>query len=134
MLEVRDLLSFPPLFRDRNKTWKKLESKLLDFDDSNGKVILYGETNKHQQIIEIQGKKIHLNSEVKIYCDCQSFLYEFAHIINDNDSLYGKNQFEKALKLTPREKNRKGIISGCKHIIAFTNYIYRNSNRINNRL
>ncbi|MFW6310962.1 MAG: hypothetical protein ACOC1K_01875 [Nanoarchaeota archaeon] len=132
MLCLQDILSFPDLLSHRNETIKNLSPRLLDFDKrKENQVIFYGRIDDHSQIIEIQSDQINKFSNVKIYCDCSSFYYEFAYFLNNANSLYHPDKFKKAIKKKPAKENP---VTGCKHCIAFANHLFRMRSRINPRL
>lgn len=109
-MKLRDILTRPAKFRNRPKLDPRnaiLVKKLRDTPPPNiedpNEIKKYNDTitfifNVRSQsdpkkvydcIILIMNETVTLNSEVKLYCSCPSFKYEFAYLLWRNNSLYG---------------------------------------------
>ena len=118
MLKFKNILSLPSYLKDRIDKVKILTPNITNIKKEDNSIIISGVTNRHNQTIIFLDKEITYNTYVKVDCDCESFRFEFAYIIND--SLINPRSYP---KVPPKNKNPKGVKGVCKHIIALANLI-----------
>ena len=127
-------LNFPAAYNERNITIPSLKTNtfIMDTKIDNNILTIIGKVGNHNQVFELSKSKTLLNSEVKLYCSCESFKYEFyyallkhgaipkqyTHIFESNNNL-----------LSPKKKNIHNIVSGCKHIISLANEINKQQHK-----
>jgi hypothetical protein len=128
MLRFRDLLQFPPFYAKRNKNIREVEIIISNIDRQEEYIEITGSSKNYSPIIRIYGT-IEPNSSVVTSCTCESFNFEFSHALFRIQSLLNPQNFPNLLK-KPLEKNKYLIPSGCKHIIALSNLILKEKNRI----
>jgi len=128
-MNIKDLSVIPSYFRDRQDSIRKLVVFPLDaFIDDYYYRILFSCNNYDQ---EIQFKhEFDLDSKIRIFCSCPSFNFEFANILYKSDALLYKEKFYKAIQRTPRERNTRSVLTGCKHCIACARFILNNKGHI----
>ena len=160
-MKLRLLLTRPNKFKNRPKYDPRavtiLSKNIDDIQDKDGNIT--GSTitfmcttpsssrnEYYTQIIEVFDEHITLNSDVKVYCSCPSFRYEFAYLLSKSKGLYGDsyedfisgriehhiwNKFSRFRGFLTRMKNPKAfkppkknnIPYVCKHIEACFNRI-----------
>ena len=134
MLKFNDLLQFPSFYRGRygsEKTVILSNIKVTEVKNDDGsKSFLFKciSNKKYETIIEIikrPGDRGIKQCAVRAYCGCDSFKYEFASLFSKEDSLYKSIVYTNNGK--PRDNNRKrnkyNIVSPCKHILRFANFL-----------
>ena len=126
MIILNDLLNFPSYYRDRRDSLYGLTPVITNFKETNDSCLFEGKVGKYDIVLECMSKNITLKTPVKVSCTCPSFKFEFAAVINRKQGLYDKGNFFVSL---PKEKNKFNIISGCKHIISFANYVLKNNSK-----
>jgi len=122
---LKDLASIPSAYRDRIEKVKQVKPTIsgTSIIIQNPHIML--SSGKYSQEILFLGE-VDPDTNIKIYCSCPSFNYEFAHILNDNECLLHPERFRIAIRKTPREKNQKNVLTGCKHSIAAAQFIQKN--------
>lgn len=127
MIILNDLLNFPSFYRDRRQSLEGLIPTITNFKELDTSYLFEGKVGKYNVAIEfIKKEPITLKSPVRVECSCASFKYEFAAVLFRNRGLYNRENFFVSL---PKEKNKFSIISGCKHIISFANYVLKNNSK-----
>jgi hypothetical protein len=129
-LNVKEFATIPAPLINRQKDINALVVFLKDIYIYNFKCIILLNCNNYQQKISFE-REFDLDSNVKVNCTCPSFNFEFANVLYKNDCLLEPNKYLKAITKLPQEKNRKSTLSGCKHVIAATQFIIENQNKIN---
>jgi hypothetical protein len=125
MIAFGNILHFPANYKNREKNLKNIN--LIEFEkkynDTEFKFIIKGlivGKNRYTPEIEVYtATGIHITSPVKIFCNCDSFKFEFAYAVAKYDSLLHPENF---ILHRPKEKNQFVTASGCKHIIALAKY------------
>lgn len=134
-LFFRDILSFPTQYKERQKSVKPYQTRLVNIYRNNNEIIIVGSSSKYQQKMGFyksnESDELELNTPIRIYCGCPSFNFEFAHILNDENALLNPEEFKIATRKTPKEKNEFSVLTGCKHIISFGSAIYKRLSNIN---
>ena len=131
MLRFRNILNFPSFFRKRQNSVVYLRPMIKKaFHDDNEQLIIIGSVNNHTPTIQFGEKNVDMNNTVKISCTCQSFNFEFARTLFDNQSLFQPENFEKAVFGVPKKKNPYSVPSACKHVIALARHINKNQTRL----
>src|SRR6056297_1836850 len=121
---LKDLATIPSSYRDRKEKINQVKTMINRTSTINQNPhIILSSCNYSQEILFLG--EIDPDTNVKIYCSCPSFNYEFAHILNDNECLLHSERFKIAVRKTPREKNQKNILTGCKHCIAAAQFIQK---------
>jgi len=117
---------FPALYKNREKSVDTVVFNSIKRDIKDDEIIIINATtNKYQQEIEIKNG-LHLNSEVKVFCNCESFKYEFANAVFRAGSLIRPLSVFRSIVSRPKEKNQYNIPCGCKHIVALARNIIKN--------
>lgn len=119
MLKLSHFTKFPSIYKNREKSVNDViftNMTAVVTDDKH--VMIKSSTNKYIQEIEVFDDKITLNSLCKVYCNCESFKFEFANSIFRNGSLLHPMSFIRSIVKKPKEKNEYNTASGCKHIVA----------------
>ena len=126
---LKDLASIPSAYRDRIEKVKKVKPMISGTYTilQNPHIIL--SSGKYSQEILFLGE-VDPDTNIKIYCSCPSFNYEFAHILNDNECLLHPERFKIAIRKTPREKNQKNVLTGCKHCIAAAQFTQKKMDKL----
>ena len=131
MLRFRNILNFPSFFRKRQNSVLTLGTMIKKvYRDDNDQLIIVGGVNKYSPTIQFGESDVDMNNTVKISCDCQSFNFEFARTLFDNNSLFQPENFQKAIRSVPKKKNAFMVESGCKHVIALARFINKNQFRL----
>lgn len=126
MLTLGYFNKWPAIYSDREKLIRTITfNKLTPTFNENKTISIESSTDKYTQKIEILDENIHLNSQCKVFCSCESFKFEFANSISKHESLLEPMNFIKSIIERPKEKNKYNIPSGCKHIIALARQIIR---------
>ena len=127
-------LNFPASYDNRNITIPSLRTStfIMDTKVDNNILSIIGKVGNHTQIFELSKSKTLLNSEVKLYCDCESFKYEFYYVLLKHGCI--SKQYTHIFEsnnalLSPKKKNIHNIVSGCKHIISLANEINRQQHK-----
>ena len=126
MLTVGYFSKFPAAYKDREKSIKDVVfTNITSITTESGATLIKSSTSKYQQEVEIKDEHIHLNSQCKIFCTCESFKYEFANAVFRAGSLLKPIEFVRSIIKRPKEKNEYNIASGCKHIVALSRQILK---------
>ncbi len=126
-------LRFPAQYGKRQSGIARLDVKIADVQDTEDQLIIGGlsksSKSQYAQRIEIQKIDNIFNKQcsIQILCSCESFKYEFAGALLRNKALLETEFFEYAIKMhKPKKKNINQVVSGCKHVIALANIIWKN--------
>lgn len=126
MLQFKNILNFPSFFKERQVLVKQVTINIKNVtNNEDGSKLIQGTTGKFQPEILIIDGNLNLGTNVKINCDCPSFKFDFSKAVNKIGSLSHPEEFQKSIALRPKERNLFSIASGCKHIIALANLIYK---------
>lgn len=126
MLTLGYFSKFPSKYRDREKSVKDVVfNSIKSTITEKNTIIIKSTTNKYIQEIEVFDDKIHLNSECKVFCNCESFKFEFANPIFKSGSLLKPIEFIRSVVSRPKERNEYNIVSGCKHIVALARAVLK---------
>lgn len=128
MLRFRDILTFPSFYSKRNTSIKQTPIDISKVNKEEEYIEVIGISNKYSPKIRILGD-FNLNSNVLIFCDCESFKFEFSNPVFQNNSLLDIEKFSSDLNKRPRKKNTYMVASGCKHIISLANLFTKRKNR-----
>ena len=129
MITFNQITKFPSFFKDRNNSLENLKISVTKvFKDENNYLTINSSWNNYEQIIIFNNNKITSKSEVKFFCSCDSFKYEFASVVKKFGSLCNEEFFTNTKKA--KYKNPFNLPGGCKHIVALSNYIIKNLNKI----
>lgn len=126
MIHLSTLLKFPMNLKDRKSSLFFLKTEMINQEINNSNMLLTFKTknisnnNSYNQMINVLELPKNINSKVQIYCDCDSFKYEFSKGLYLIQSLYNIDLFD--VKSKAKSKN---IICGCKHIINCAIYIHK---------
>jgi hypothetical protein len=127
MLTLGYFSKFPSTYKDREESVKDVVFNKISppttTEDNN--IFIVSSTGKYTQEVMIQDENIHLNSQCKVFCSCESFKYEFANAIFRSGSLLKPIEFVRSIIKRPKEKNQYNIPSGCKHIVALSRQIIK---------
>ena len=123
-MNLNDLSTIPSAFRNRLEKVKNVNIIISRMSILNQNPHIIFSSGKYSQEILFLGK-VDPDTNIKIYCSCPSFNYEFAHILNDDQCLLHPERFKIAIRKTPREKNQKNILIGCKHCITAAQLIQK---------
>lgn len=127
MLRFSEILKFPISYSERNNKVDSTNWKVDYVTKNDKKIIFKGSNGSHTVIIEFisfnEGKDINLTTPVKVFCDCESFKFEFAYACDKKEGLLNQSMF---FPKPPKEKNSFLIATGCKHIIGFAQFINKN--------
>ncbi len=108
---------FPAKFRDREESINYVVLTNINYSVEEDKIVVTSQTESgYQQEIEILDNKISLRSPCKVYCDCESFKYEFSHAVFKQNSLLHPFKLLRSVISRPKIKNPYNIPSPCKHI------------------
>jgi hypothetical protein len=120
MLTLGYFSKFPAKFKNREELVKPIIFEKINVERSadSKRIIITGKTDKYEQEIEIFDSHFTLKSECKVFCNCESFKYEFANSLFKSGSLRRPISFIRSIIKRPKQKNEYNIPSGCKHIIA----------------
>ena len=129
-MDLKSLIYLPAYYRDR---WKNVnlvqinhfgfrylgdDEKLYIFNAiTNGKYITQiamGNLNKENYFITPE-------SQIVCDCTCQSFKFEFAKIVADNEGLLRPLGY---YNIKPKQKNKFNHLTGCKHLVALARFIF----------
>lgn len=130
MVLFKQILSFPSHFKSRIQSLNDLKIFLTNIKNNN-KLIIESSCHNYNQAIEFNDNRFSPRTHVKIYCSCESFKFEFANVLATYDGLYNSDFF---IDNPSKIKNPYGIICGCKHIIALSQYIMKHLVSINRRI
>lgn len=126
MLVLRNLILLPSFYRDRIQKVKSVRLSNIVFQQQDEGILISCNANdKYTCNLFLFGKKININSKIKVNCDCESFKYEFAYTLNKHNALLDNEMFIKYITKPPRKKNRYLIPTACKHIIALSHDIFK---------
>ena len=79
---------FPAAYKEREKLVNDVIFTEITYNKSEDqKILVNSRTNKYFQEMEIEGETINLHANVKVFCSCESFKYEFANSIFKSGSL-----------------------------------------------
>jgi hypothetical protein len=121
-MQLIDILNIPAKYRLRYKKIKEVLLSNFKIEIKNDYRIFQAETGQgpYQTMIAFnKDEKIRPNSEIKVYCGCKSFEFEFADTIDRDNSLL--IQQEKPVKVS----NKIGVLTGCKHLIFLGQFIFQ---------
>ena len=125
-MKLKDFIRLPTLYRNREDKINQVTiSNLMISDNGEDLVTVSAVTNnKHQTQIQVNRK----TKDVKVFCDCESFNYEFARVLLKHKALLNEEYFINLWKRakprkTNRRKNPYNVPSGCKHVIKLCRYI-----------
>ena len=132
----KHFLSFPSAYNDRNSSILPLKqiTFITNVQILDNILKINGRVGNHAQTIELTKSKTLLNSEIKLFCDCESFRYEFYYTLLKHGAIPKEYTtiFENLNKsIIPKKKNVHGIISGCKHCISLCNEIQKQEHKNN---
>lgn len=127
---LRDFVNPRAFYKDRIQDIKSLKVFLRDIYFHETVPVVKFNCNNYEINIQLIGAEVNDRNDIRISCTCPSFNYEFAHILNDADTLFMPKNFQKAVSAAPKKKNKYNIITGCKHTIACALDVYRNLNKI----
>ena len=117
---------FPAAYKEREKLVNDVIFTEITYNKSEDqKILVNSRTNKYFQEMEIEGETINLHANVKVFCSCESFKYEFANSIFKSGSLKRPISFIRSIISRPKQKNEHNIPSGCKHIVALSRKIIK---------
>jgi len=133
-LKLKDLLTPPVMYRNKLKDSYKYRPSINNVSNDGDNFLISYTCGKY--IIEFQftGEALKLDNDLKIHCNCHSFNFEFAHILNDDDALLYPESFKKAIDNTPTKKNRYNLIGGCKHCISCARLTYNKFDLLQRKL
>lgn len=120
MMTLGQFTRFPAAFKQREKSVAdvKLQNFQYEYDQEENKIKVTSDTTTgYRQELEIFDDKVTLRSPCKVYCNCQSFQYEFAHAIFKYDSLLHAPKLLRSIVQRPKSKNQFDIPSPCKHLV-----------------
>jgi len=118
ILKLKDLITPPTMYRNKLKDSYNLYPTINNLSKGNTNFLIKFNCGKYIVEFQLTGETLKIDNELKIYCSCPSFNFEFAHILNDDESLLYPKSFKKAIDNTPTKKNKYNLIGGCKHCIA----------------
>jgi hypothetical protein len=121
-MQLINILNIPAKYRLRYKKVKEVLLSDFKIEVKDDYRIFQAKTGtgSYQTLIAFnKGEKIRPNSEIKVYCGCKSFEFEFADTISRDNSLL--IQREKPVKLS----NKVSVLTGCKHLISLGQYIFQ---------
>ena len=126
MLTLGYFAKWPSQYKEREKLVKGvIFNNITPTVNENGTIFIKSSTDKYIQEVEVRDEIIHLNSECKVFCSCESFKYEFANAVFKSGSLLKPIEFIRSIVKRPKEKNQYNIPSGCKHIVALCRQILK---------
>jgi len=128
-MNLKDLTIIPAYFNERQINVRKIIVLPIDVVFHEFDVSILFKASDYNQEISFR-KKIHPDSNIKIFCSCPSFNFEFANILHKNNALLYPEKFTKAITRTPRVRNIKSVLTGCKHCIACGRFINNNLEKI----
>lgn len=128
MIRFRDLLNFPSFYAKRNSSIKTTEIVITNFSQDDESITITGKSKKYNPIIKVLGG-FNLNSNVEVFCDCESFKFEFSNPLFRVRSLLHPEKFGTDLNKKPHKKNTYLIPSGCKHVISLANFFIKRKSR-----
>ena len=128
MLRLRDILQFPSFYSKRNLSVNKNIISITKVNKEENSIEITGSSGKYNPKIQLLGGT-DLNNIVNIFCDCESFKFEFSSSVFKNGSLLNPDKFGKFLNTAPRKKNAYMIPSGCKHIISLAKLFIQQKNK-----
>ena len=116
-MQLKNNITIPSIYRDRIKSIKSLKPTIIKIEMVGEHPLITCSCSKYNPKILFLGK-VDPNTNIKMFCSCMSFNYEFAHILNDDESLLFPEQFKTAIKKYPKKKNTKNVLMSCKHCIS----------------
>jgi len=126
MLTLGYFAKWPSQYKEREKLVKGvIFNNITPTVNENGTIFIKSSTDKYIQEVEVRDEIIHLNSECKVFCSCESFKYEFANAVFKAGSLLKPIEFIRSIVKRPKEKNQFNTPSGCKHIVALCRQILK---------
>ena len=123
-MKLKDLITPPVIFKNKLKDSFKLSPIITNMTSGNGEYLLSYKCGQYNIKFQFIGEQFNINNKIKIYCNCPSFNFEFAHILNDDKSLFDSHLFKHAMQKTPHKKNKYNLLCGCKHCIACARLTY----------
>ena len=121
-MQLTNILNLPAKYRLRYKKVKEVLLSNFKIEVKDDYRIFTAETGQgsYQTMIAFnKDEKTRPNSEIKVYCECKSFEFEFADTIDRDNSLLV--QRERPAKVS----NKIGILTGCKHLIFLGQFIFQ---------
>lgn len=123
------LLTYPDKYKHLLPTIKDVKINDVNIHRTINNIIINGIANNHNVKIIVNDIELRVGSPVMVTCDCDAFKYNFAYGMYKMKSLIDPEHF--FLKPS-KKKNPSMTISGCKHLIAVSNFIWSNRNNIMN--
>lgn len=123
---LKDVLNYKGPFSHRNSKINDVKLIFLKPVISETSIIYSSKTEngKYYQFLEINDKIPNQRSKINIYCNCESFYYEFQYVVQELDSLFLNEKIKSSFFRKPLNKNPYMIASGCKHINRLARKIY----------
>ena len=118
ILKLKDLITPPTMYRNRLKDSYNIYPTINSSSNHITNFLIKYNCGNYTVEFQFIGETLKIDNNLKIYCSCPSFNFEFAHILNDDESLLYPESFKKAINSTPTKKNKHNLIGGCKHCIA----------------
>ena len=125
-MKLRDFTRISTLYRNREDKINQVILSNININniDENNIEITAVTNNKHTTILRINLR----TKETKVFCDCESFNFEFAAVLLKHKALLNEEHFIERWKHAPprktnRRKNPYNVPAGCKHIIKLARYI-----------
>ncbi len=126
MLTLGYFSKFPAKYKEREKLTKEvIFTNINTTITEKDTILINSSTNKYQQTMEIYDNNIHTNSPCKVFCNCESFKYEFANALFRAGSLLKPIEFVRSIIKRPKQKNEYNIASGCKHIVVLSRHVLK---------
>ena len=125
-MKLKDFTKLPTLYRNREEKVNAVTISNVVVNEENGgeTVTISAVTNgKHETKIQMNRK----TGETKVFCDCESFYFEFSYVLFKHKALLDEEYFINLWKRakprkTNRRKNPYNIPAGCKHVIRLARY------------
>ena len=128
MLQLKNILTIHPFYKKRIKRLQQTKTFITSVDKLSENALLFTGKSDTGHTIEIEihrdsTDKFSINSPVKVFCDCHSFKFEFAHTLFRAGALRNKLSFIRSIIQRPKKKNPNLIVGVCKHVISLANQI-----------
>lgn len=134
MIQLKDIISFPAYYKKRNSTLKDVMINNIYMNKYENEYIITSTSTKYKQEISFIGNTLSKETPIKIFCNCESFKFEFAHSIFIRNSLRNSDNFDEDIMKRSKEKNIYNIPCGCKHIVALGKYVFLHINKFNDHI
>jgi hypothetical protein len=126
MLKLKNIIHFPAYYKEHNLKLDNIDVTSIKIEKIEGKYEINAKSGKHDVKIEFTDEKLTTDTDIKVFCGCESFKFEFAHALYIKQSLLDAESFKMNLERRGKKKNVYAIPSGCKHVVAVGQYIFRN--------